>query len=115
MDLTSGNFSFLLLFVARDVQFFAARSHTTGKQMQVLNLTELWWTISSIPRPGADNSHVYFGEWQRGDDYTFGLQALPFPRLGEAGGGGSPPVQTAEHRSRKQASISEWSNSKRTA
>jgi hypothetical protein len=30
--------------------------------------------ISSIPRPGEDNSRVYFGEWQKWDDNTFGQQ-----------------------------------------
>ena len=30
--------------------------------------------ISSIPRPGADKSRVYFGEWQKSDDNTFGQQ-----------------------------------------
>jgi hypothetical protein len=44
MDLTSGNFSFFLLFAVRDIQFFTAGSHTAGKQMEVLNLTEIWWT-----------------------------------------------------------------------
>jgi hypothetical protein len=30
--------------------------------------------ISSIPRPGANNSRVHFGEWRRWDDSTFGQQ-----------------------------------------
>ena len=30
--------------------------------------------ISSIPRPGEDNSHVSFGKWQKWDDNTFGQQ-----------------------------------------
>jgi CHAT domain len=30
--------------------------------------------ISSIPRPGVDNSRVYFGELQEWDDSTFGQQ-----------------------------------------
>jgi hypothetical protein len=30
--------------------------------------------ISSIPRPGADNSRVHFGEWQKWGDNMFGQQ-----------------------------------------
>lgn len=30
--------------------------------------------ISSIPRPGANNSHIHFGEVQKWDDNTFGQQ-----------------------------------------
>jgi hypothetical protein len=43
--------------------------------------------ISSIPRPGKDNSRVYFGEWQKWDDHTFGRQVyLPhvWAKPGEA-------------------------------
>jgi hypothetical protein len=60
--------------------------------------------ISSIPRPGADNSCVHFGEWQKWDHKTFGQQVyLPhvWVKPGEAVpiclDGGTPFKKTGEY------------------
>jgi hypothetical protein len=60
--------------------------------------------ISSVPRPGEDNSRVYFGELKKWDDNTFGQQVyLPhvWVKPGEAVPGcldcGTPFEKTGEY------------------
>jgi hypothetical protein len=70
--------------------------------------------ISSIPRPGTDNSRVYFGELQKGDANTFGQQVY-LPHVWVKPGEAVSTCLDCGTRFGKQASTSVWSDSKRTA